>query len=508
MKRLSTINSFSGAAQIVINTVLLLFVVRAIIGSLGLQSYGVYALITAIGALGIFAGFGFNTSLIKYLAEQEDRQESNYDIAAVFLVIGGAASLVAVLSLLFNDFVLVRLLNIPRELVTPSVRFFYFACVGANLLQVVSQVPGAVLDAQQKVYVTNSIQLVTGVLSKCLMLISLTVAPSLAWLGWIMLGTSLTVLVLLIRGARRTWGRFSVPGWRKRFLPVARKHFAYSHTVYASSIVGYFYETVTKVLISHFAGLTEVGYFDLALRVRNPLWMVLDRLAYPVLPKIAAKKDIGKIRVLVEEAEQKLALIVVPIAVAVLSLSGPIVVAWLGSYIPQVAAGIDCVVGSYMVAVLFIPLYQFLLVKGHPEKALILQCCNLGITVVGIAVFVPFFGYMAAVCAYSFGVLASTAGCAWYQHRFLHSSPFFPPAFRIKLLKLALSLAAVNAAGLLLGGAAEVRLAVMVALNAVAVVFLFRVFTMITPEDLDRYFGRKSRTGMFVEWVFLRGGQA
>lgn len=508
MKRQVAVNSFSGAAQIVINAGLLLLVVRAIIGSLGLQTYGVYALITAIGSLGVFAGFGFSTSLIKYLAEQEDRQESNYDIAAAFIVIGGAASLVALLSVLFNDFVIVRVLNISRDLVTPSVRFFYFACVGANLFQVVAQVPAAVLDAQQKVYLTNGIQLATGVVSRLLMLVSLMIAPGLSWLGAILLGGSLTTMCAVTWSARRTWGGFSVPRLRTRFMPVARKHFAYGRTIYATTIVGYFYESLAKVLISHVAGLAEVGYFDLALRVRNPLWSVLDRLVYPVLPKIASKRNVREIRILVEEAEQKLAVFVVPLAVVTLFLSGPIVVVWLGSSLPQVVTGIVCVVGTSMVAILFVPLYHFLLMKGHPGKTLILQCINLAVTAAGIVVFVPWFGYFAAVGAYSCAALASTAGCAWYQHRLLGSNPFFPADFRAKLLKLALGLGVFNTAGLLLGGSAWARLAVLLAANGIAVVLLFRWLRMISTDDVERYFGRNNRAGILVEKVFLGGGRA
>jgi O-antigen/teichoic acid export membrane protein len=505
MKRLATINSFSGAAQIVLNAGLLLVVVRIIIGSLGLEAYGVYALVTAIGSLGIFAGFGFNTSLIKYLAEQRERRESSYDIVAGFIVIGGASCIVAALSLLFNDFVLIRLLNISRDLVTPSVRFFYFACVGANLFQLIGQVPGAVLDSQQKVYVTNGIQLGVGVVSKCLMIVSLLLAPSLAWLGSILLGASFVALCVLVVSARRTWGAFSAPAWRTRFIPVARKHFAYSRTIYATTIVGYFYESVTKVLISHFAGLTEVGYFDLALRVRNPLWAVLDRMAYPVLPKLASKTDLFDLRTLVEEAEQKLAILIIPITTAVIFLSGPIVVVWLGGSIPQVVAGIICVVGSYMLAGIFVPLYQFLLVQGHPQKTLLLQSLNLGVTVVGIAVFVPMFGYFGAVGSYSLAVVASTVGCAWYQHKLLGSLPFFSKRFRGKILKLALGLCAVNGAGLFVGGTGWFRLGVLFGVNIISTVILFRALHIITVDDVERYFGRDNKAGIFVERVFLGG---
>jgi len=498
MRNRAALGAFTGAAQIVLNAGLLLLVVRMIIATLGMEAYGVYALVTAVGALGIFAGFGFNTSLIKYLAEQQDRRAGTYDILAALVIIGGASLVVAAAALVFDEFVLVHVLNISRGLITPGVRFFYGACVGANLLLLLGQVPAAVLDAQQKVYMTNGIQLGTGVLGKGLMILSLAVAPALSWLGWIMLASAAAALILLTLFAVRTWGSFSAPRWPRMIWPTARKHFAYGRAVYATSIVGFFYESVTKVFISHWAGLTEVGYFDLALRIRNPIWAVLERVAYPAMPKIAGTRERDDIRRTVEEAEQKLAMIAVPAGVAAAFMSGPAVALWLGDGLTPVVVSIIFVVSTNLISVLFVPLYQFLMVKGYPGRALLLQSVNLFVTVAGIAVLVPLFGYYGAMAAYCIAVLGSAGGCMWYQYTLLGSPPFLPGPLRWKLVRVGLALAAANVAVVVAQFRPPVQLALMLGANGAGTVMLFRRFGVITEADVERYLGRDSRAGTLL----------
>lgn len=504
MKRVAFFSAISGLAQVVLNTGLLLVVIRVFIRELGLPSYGVYALITAVGGLGVFTNFGFNTSLIKYLSEQEERRESNYDIAITLMIIGAASLLVAMVVMGFSEFVLTRVLNVPVEMVTPAVRSFFFACIGVNFFQMIAQVPTAVLDACQKIYVTNGVQLVVGVLSKFVIIASLLVSPSLSTVGWIMLASSIVTAALLFQAAARTWGSLSCPGVTERFFPVARKHFLYSRSVYATSIMGFFYEPVSKVLISQFVGLTEVGFFDLAVRAKGLVWSILERLVYPVLPMIAKKIRPAENRGLIEEVQQKLLVIIVPVLVATLFLSGPVVSIWIGADLRPAVAGVMCIVSCYLFALLYVPVYQFLLVKGYPHKTLILQTANATVNSVAFLILVPFLGYYGAVAGFCLAILTSIGLSIRYQWKILQSNPWRIPRSLSGPLKLGAILFMLDACTLPLSLTAWERVGVLLVLNAAATILVMRWLKVITPRDVDRYVGRDSRFGVLVEKLLVQ----
>ncbi|MBI3006520.1 MAG: oligosaccharide flippase family protein [Ignavibacteriales bacterium] len=504
MKRLPFLNAISGVAQIVVNTGLLLVIIPTFVRTLGLQVYSTYALITAIGGLGVFTNFGFNTSLIKYLAELKDKEESGYDIVVTSIIIGVSTSFVVVLLLVFSDFILSGLLNLGPETLSASVRWFFFACVGTNAFQVIGQVPGAVLDAQQRVYITNGVQLGVGALGKISILISLLVDPSLATVGWIMLGFSFVGMFLLGWFAFRTWGRISCPLLWTRFAGVARKHFAYGRNIYATAVIGFFYEPLTKVLISHFVGLTEVGFFDIALRIKGFVWSVVERLLYPLLPMFAGKTSFESVRTLMEEVQHKLSVAIVSVIVATIFLSEPLVSVWLGRTLWPVVLSVICVVTCYMIALLFVPTYHFLTVKGYPHKTLLLQAVNVGMNVVLFGSLVPWFGYFGALSAFCLAVLTSTVMSAWYQWSILHSKPVASRDSALRLVKLAGSLLLANYATTLILEGYWIRICALIAVNGVATILLSRWLKMITREDVKRYVGLDSRFGLVLKKLLVQ----
>ena len=80
--------------------------------------------------------------------------------------------------------------------------------------------------------------------------------------------------------------------------------------------MGFCYEPLTKILISRYIGLTEVGFFDISLKVKALFWSVPERLLYPILPLLAQIKQKEETRMVVHDVSQKLFLFVVPVGVS------------------------------------------------------------------------------------------------------------------------------------------------------------------------------------------------
>ena len=504
MKRVGVVNSLSGAAQTLVNTILLLLVVPVFVKTLGLTTYGVYALVSTIGNFGLLTNFGFNASLIKYVAEQKDRSESNYDIVATFIVMGGATLALGILGIVFAGPVLHGILNIASEADSASARVFYMSSVASSIFLVTMQVPSAVLDAMQKVYVTNGVQMAMGIGKQGLILVSLILHPSLMVIGLITLAVSIAGSVLMGYLALRVWGPVSCPGLWKRFSPVALKHLRYGRGIYASALMFFLYEPATKILISQFVGLVEVGYFDVALRIKSIVWSVMERLIYPVLPHLARMTRPAEIRRLIEDVQGKLVLLVVPILFGVVFLAQPVISLWLGTAVVPLTISVVLVVGSYLPSLVFVPLYQFLMMKGHPEKTFIIQSLNLAVNLLGFIALVPPFGYFGALAAYCLALFVSPLLCLWYQHTLLGGTGLGSPGLALKGLKLALGAACVNIIGISVASTDEARIAVLLVLNVTTTALFVRWLHVVSTDDVERYIGRGNRLGKLVEQLLVR----
>ncbi len=508
MRRESIKNSLSGVAHILVNTGLMLVLVPVFIGRLGIETYGIYALIMAIGNLGTFTNFGFNTSLIKYLVEQKDRQLSNNDIWVTFLIIGAASVMVVSALIVMEEQVVLHLLQLQPDVYDGSVRLFYFTILCAGALLVIGQVPSAILDSQQKVYLTNGVQLVTGALSKVSVLIALIVAPDLATIGWIMLGAQAVAFISLSILARMEWGPMRPWDLGAQFIPVARKHLRYGRSIYASSIMFYFYEPATKILIGRFIGVAEVGFFDIALRVKGAVWSIMERMLYPVMPLLASKERTEDIRRVIEEVQQKLLLIVLPLTVGVIFASESVISLWLGNHLPEVVIGTILIVTTYLVTLTFVPLYQFLSIKGHPEKTLVLQTLNVVVNVGIFFLLVPMMGYFGAVTAFCTAVVSSTFLCAWYQWKYLGSLPISSLSYAGRLGRFGLSLVISNLFIVQVPLNDASRVGILFVVNATLTVMFLRVYRMITIEDIERYLGSHSAVARFAERLLVGGTRA
>ncbi|MBI5463904.1 MAG: oligosaccharide flippase family protein, partial [Ignavibacteriales bacterium] len=158
MRKQFFMSSLSGVIQIVVNSILAAVTIPLFINKLGLQSYGVFALISVVSYFNVLGSLGINTSLVKHLAEQGRSRESNFDIVAAFLMISIVVFPLAVIAMLYSDALITNLFQVPHLLVTSATRQCFVFLVLSNVLVLLGQIPSAILDALQVVYWTNGIQ--------------------------------------------------------------------------------------------------------------------------------------------------------------------------------------------------------------------------------------------------------------------------------------------------------------------------------------------------------------
>ena len=328
---------------------------------------------------------------------------------------------------------------------------------------------------------------------------------SLEAIGDMILLTSVAWFCIVGYAAFRVWGHLHVEGLRGNFIYITKKQLSYSVQIYASGIMGFFYEPLTKLLVSHYIGLAEVGYYDIALRVRNQIWGVIGKLLYPLFPLIAQLKDEVKVRLLVHDLEQKTFFLVVPLVVLMMFLSRPFVALWLGEDIDAISMTIAYIVSAYLVgSATVLPNYQYLMAKGHASKTVILQSVNVVVNAVVFFFTYSWMGYYAVIAGGATAILSSFGLSVYYQKKYLSSLIFDSPRqLGLLLTVLLVDVALAGALDSLLLNNLSKLISITIAIG-LASAAMFRFLRLINSEDIVRYFGEKGRLSTVGLKIFVR----
>jgi O-antigen/teichoic acid export membrane protein len=505
MRKALLAGSVSGVAQIVINTALVGILIPVFIGKLGLELYGVFSLISVVASLNVFVNFGFNTSLIKYIAEQGRIKESNYDIAVTFTVLLCVLVPVSLTVIAGRDFVLEHILQVPSLLIDDKVRRCFGYLVVSSVLVLLGQIPSAMLDAFQRIHITNSIQIGYNMLNRGCVLLSVIVAPRLDYVGLSVLGTTVVWWVVLVVAALHSWQFFDFRGCAENFIRIARKHLSYGSRIYTSSMLGFLFEPTSKLLISRYIGLNEVAFFEIGLRFKGLIWNMFERILYPFVPHVASIRDGLQARSLVADLQQKLAIIMIPMFITVGFVAYPLVDVWIRRDVILVANTTRVITMVYLIAVIFLPYYNYLMVKNQPGKAMIVQGSNVLVNVLLFLVLTPLFGYYGALAGFVASVLVSTIVCIRFQLKEHVDLPINATGAAGKIALLAGMLVALDG-GLHTLSSNSVALLIAIPLaNVLASVLVIRFTHLVNRNEIQRYFGSYGQLSATMGRILVRG---
>lgn len=420
MKKQLLWGSFTGTLQIVINTILIFTVIPVFINKLGLQAFSIFSLLLLFNNLNVFMNLGLNNSLVKHIAEQGKSRESNFDIVVSFVLLLLIVIPFSVLAILLNEIILINLFGIEPVFITTETIYLFNSIVISNCFLLLGQIFTAVLDAQQKVYLNNFALILYNISYWGLILISLLNYPGFQSIGNSIFISTLIWFVLVFILFIKTWGIIEIHDLRNNLIRILKKQLKYGSKLYFSGSISFLHEPLTKLLISHFIGLNEVAFFDIALRIKNQIWNLISRVFYPIFPLISKMNDKNSIKNLIHTIEQKTIFIIVPIIMSVIFISNPFVAIWIGNNVGIISITMILITCSYLIATTIIPTYQFLMAKGYPEKTIIIQVVNVIMNGSLFFIALPFLGYYSAVIGNVGAILSSFLVTLFYQKKYLN----------------------------------------------------------------------------------------
>ena len=444
--------SLSGVLQLLFIAALALLSIPLFIHKLGAVNYGLFSLLSLILTLPFFAGLGLNTSLVKFIAQQGRSAESKSDILAVATI--QLAALLLLIALIFacKDFFLYDILGVPEDLftatrkitgtiaanpVSPAMEyparslFSLFACLLFSTLFVGGmQLTRSILLGLQLAWVTNLLQMFYNLLFYGGMIVLLLLDCGLDAIGYGILAAAFLALLASLIVTRTYWKKTAPepeisgrradkeldeertksgqvfetrnlkPETRNQFVASLRKQLASGLQIFSAELVAYFTEPVSRILIAHFIGIRETGYFDIAIRIKAQMQGIVTRLFDPFLPWIAGIADRDRIGRILRDVEQKYLLMSLPLVAMLPFVMKPVLDLWLGTgnnYMLTTAS--LAITMTFLCTMAVLPVYYYLLSHDQTKKAILL---NLATVIANAALFLAFYqslGFYAAVVA-------------------------------------------------------------------------------------------------------------
>ena len=415
--KLSHKNVLIGVGQLVLTAGLTFFSIPVFIRTLGTEAYGAFSIVTLAGNLNIFANLGLNTTLLKFLSVQGKSRESDQDIV---VTVGLLLLIMVPLSALVisqQAFVLQQLLGLSDSLYG-RVTSLYRCVVLANLLLLLGQTATTVLDSQQRMYQTNLYQLIYSVLYWGGLIMVVSLGYDMAGVGLVILAAAVIWFGLVIAGAGRSWGRLQLGGLRTETRRIARKQLAFSANVYTAGLLSMLFEPMTKLLVARLIGVTEVGYLEIAYKVRSQLWSLVTKVTFPMYPKIAQETDTVRLSRFIGNYQTGMVLLIIPFlfffAITLPDLLG----FWLPRANRVVLVATLLISTAFTLNSLGILPYYFLMSRQYVGKTVWAQLTNAGVNLMVSLLTYPWLGIYGFVLGNSLAILSSLVLCLYYQKRY------------------------------------------------------------------------------------------
>jgi len=492
MKKVLIKNSLSGIIQIVVNMILVFITLPVFIKMLGIDLYGIFSLVLVIGSLNTFTNLGLNNALLKYIAEQGRSVESNIDIVVAILIIILFVTPFTVIAIVFKNFVLLNILSIPFEFLQSTSNLFIWVLF-SNFILMLGQVFKSILDGLQKIYVSSLLQVLYNILYWGLILIAVLLGYSLNGIGIAIFIASIFWFIFTVGSALKFWGKIILPKFSKNVKVSAKKQLSYGLKIYSSGLISFLYEPLTKILASHFLGVSAVAFYDIALRLRWQLWGLISKIFYPLFPFIAEQQDYSRIRKYVHDLEQKAIVLIIPIIVLAIFIMQPVISLWIGNNVEIIATTAIFIITAHLIgSSTVIPNYQFLMAKDHADKTIVLQLSNVFFNVLFFLSTVYFIGYYALIVGNVAAILSSFLLSLYYQNKYLNSLIFDNIMQLLKLILAFVILLLINLPLAFYITSAQLKIIMVVSITITTTLFLYKYLKLITSEDITRYFGKNN----------------
>lgn len=417
-----TRNALWGGGARLVTLAVGLFITPYLLTRLGVDRFGIWALVTVVtGTVGLF-DFSFKSSFIKHLAEAIAKKDDSgvQDILSTGFFVYLVFSIGVALAFVLDGSLLLTLLKIPPRLADEALSVFLIGVAGYLLSGVLSVFP-ALCDAHQRMDLTNGLGVAALLIGALLTVIAVESGFGLQGVAYAQLAGIAAFYVSSIFAAKGLAGSIRISPMRisTRWL---KKMFPFGLKLHISSACGIVNRQLDKFLLTRWAGLGFVSSYEIALRMAGNAGTFQPYLAAALLPASSQLEAAGEGERLVamyRKASKYLFLVGIPPFVYLAAYREPVMTAWLGHTEPTAALVLLILAAGYMVNSLSNAMAFTCQGIGRPGIQTEQSALQLAANVVLSLVLFLMIGPLGAPLGTSLALLAGAAYFAWRFHRHL-----------------------------------------------------------------------------------------
>jgi O-antigen/teichoic acid export membrane protein len=482
-------NSIVGMVQFVLTAILTLISVPIFIQKLGMELYGIFAIVSVVGNLNLLANFGLNGALLVYLAKQGKCRESDYDIIVTQVIMVSLTIVLSVLAIIFCHFIIQNIFSIPIQHQLEAKKLFYYLVISNSFL-LIGQTYSAIIDAKQKMHITYLCQFLYSLMYWGGMILALSLGGHLSLIGFVALCTAIIWFLLVMFFSQRIWGKLEITGVIFNFKRVAKKQLSYGVKIYLAGLTGFMFEPFSKILLSYFIGINAVALFEIGTKIKGQINGLFSKAFYPLLPYIANTQDSLDLKHKVFDFSKKIQLIVLPVCIALYFILSILVNLWLGNGNQNAEIfTIVLTISMLLFSPPIVPIYHYLAAKNKAEKNIWIQFSSVVVNTILFIVFYKRIGLYTILFSNTLAFLASYLLGNYYHYRYLNAEFRKEVSYYMKLFGYSM----ICTFGCLLIRQFVVLslwdLLIYPFLISLSFIFFVRNQKLITRHDLDLYFG-------------------
>jgi O-antigen/teichoic acid export membrane protein len=327
-------NSFTTLIQILATTIVSIVLPPILLSCLGMEGYGIWALIMLVNSYVALLDLGFQSGLIKLIAEAEVRKDTERILLLMntsLWVYVGIFFLSCAVAFSEGGVLAKWLLN---SLPDPSgyIRIFqtYLVISLSGLLTIPFS---GLLKGFQRYDQSNALEII-AMLMNATSSVTLLLAGSGLWA--LVIGAAVAALWRVFAYLWLAWRAF--PSFRlnwvsKGWLDTLKEMVRLSPADQSVRIYTVITQSVVRLAISAYAGVSFVGIYDIAKRIVNQVNGVSTIVFLPLVPAVSSLAAQGKkesLHELLRRCQLYLGMLGLPLTYFLLIFYDPVLSAWLG----------------------------------------------------------------------------------------------------------------------------------------------------------------------------------
>lgn len=415
-------NSTFNVLRTLIAVPILLLITPYIVRHLGKEEFGVWALVNVVSSYAQLSDFGITESLIKFVAEFKAKGETlrlnqllNTALTAYFFL----AIIFFSLFVTFLPFIVERVLSIPPALSEKALYVFTVAIL-LFVINLMMGVFGSLILGFQRMGYSNAISLCSTLLLAVGTVVFLHQGYGLKGLIYNNAIVSAFVICSNALVARRLFPAMRLNPFRYCTRETLAQIFSFSWKVQVSNMTQLLIFQLDRVLLSHYVGLTAVGYYEVANRIASQVRGVVASMFSPMVPAASALQagdESERVSGLYRRSFKYMAMVDIPLALLVVALAHPFVMAWMGSGYETSAVTMQLLMGSYMLNLLTGPGAFILSGINKPEIGM-RSSVIAGMTNLVLCLYlVQSVGYYGVIIAVFISLMTSSVYFVWMLHK-------------------------------------------------------------------------------------------